>query len=299
MKKPILVSKTDELKKILSQLRQEGKIISFVPTMGYLHEGHLELMRRAKKHSDYCVISIFVNPTQFAPGEDFDRYPRDPEGDYQKAASVGVDLIYSPTTEQIYPQNSQTFVEVTELSKPLCGAHREGHFRGVTTVVAKLFNIVRPHKAFFGQKDFQQLQIIRQMVRDLFFDIEIIGVPTVREPDGLALSSRNVYLSPDERKAARSLSQSIKKARELFQSGERDPQKIESEARKIVESEPLAKPQYIELRDPQTLERVRREVRPDDRLFLAVFVGKARLIDNGPMRGEWGIFLDNKENNST
>ena len=289
LEKPAVVSDPSELKKVLERERASGKKIGFVPTMGYLHWGHLELMKIAKELSDFVVISIFVNPTQFGEGEDYSRYPRDLEGDLRKAAQVGVDLVFAPTVEAIYPQNAQTFVEVTELTRELCGRYRPGHFRGVTTVVAKLFNLVRPDCAVFGQKDYQQLVVIKQMVRDLFMDIEIIGAPIVRESDGLAMSSRNSYLSPEQRKAALALSKALLKAREVFAAGETDPPKIIEAASNELQAEPAVRVQYLELRDPETLNELERPARGTDRIFIAAFVGNTRLIDNAPLSGDWGI----------
>ncbi len=201
-----------EMQQQANQWRREGLVIGFVPTMGYLHQGHLELMRCAKGKSDRVVVSIFVNPTQFAPGEDFERYPRDLERDMGLMRAVGVDAVFAPTVADMYPEGYQTYVEVGEVTRPLCGAKRPGHFRGVTTVVAKLFHIVKPHVAVFGEKDYQQLLTIRRMVRDLAMDVEIVGHPIVREPDGLAMSSRNVYLSEEERREALLLSQALAEA---------------------------------------------------------------------------------------
>ena len=204
-------------------IRRVGKRIAFIPTMGFLHEGHLSLMREGRRRAEVVVASIFVNPTQFAPNEDFGRYPRAFERDCEMMTDVPVDLVFAPEPDAMYPSGAQTWVEATDITKGLCGAHRPGHFRGVTTVVAKLFNIVKPHYAMFGEKDFQQLRAIQRMVKDLNFDLEIVPMPTVRESDGLAMSSRNAYLSVDERKRALSLSAALEAARREFSAGARDP----------------------------------------------------------------------------
>jgi pantoate--beta-alanine ligase len=237
-------------------------------------------MRRARAECGYVVVSIFVNPTQFPPGEDFERYPRDLEGDLAKAAQVGVDLIFAPPTSEIYPPGDSTFVEVTgPLVECLCGPHRPGHFRGVATVCAKLFNIVAPDRAYFGEKDYQQLLVIRRMVEDLRLPLEIVPMPTVREPDGLAMSSRNQYLSAEERRAAAVLYRALSAARERARAGERDATALVAAVRQATEAEPLVRLQYVELRDAETLAEIRRLDRPAV-LALAAFVGAARLIDN-------------------
>lgn len=256
-----------------------GKTISFVPTMGYLHEGHATLLREGRKRGDFLVLSIFVNPTQFGVGEDFESYPRDLERDSETARKNGVDIIFAPSASEMYPRGYQTYVNVETVSLPLCGASRPGHFRGVTTVVAKLFNIVKPTYALFGEKDYQQLVVIRRMVRDLNMDLEIIGVPTVREKDGLAMSSRNAYLSPEERKSALCLSRSLAAACALYRAGEVVVERLRAEVLRIIESEPLARIDYVEFRDGDSLEEVERA---DERtvLALAVRIGSTRLIDN-------------------
>lgn len=265
------------------QLRSEGKVIGFVPTMGYFHEGHLSLMRRAKSECDIVIVSIFVNPIQFAPGEDYERYPRDIERDLRMADEAGVDIVFYPSVEEMYPEGYVTYVNVEKLTEGLCGAFRPGHFRGVTTVVAKLFNIVMPHRAYFGEKDYQQLVVIKRMVRDLNFPIEIVPCPTVREEDGLAMSSRNAYLSPDERKAALSLSRGLMAAEKLFVSGERDAAKLKRAVEEHLCSSELVRPQYVEVVDAETLEPVER-IERDAVIAVAAFVGKARLIDNVILR---------------
>lgn len=259
--------------------RRQDRRIAFVPTMGFLHEGHLCLVRDAKKRGDRLVVSIFINPTQFGPNEDFAAYPRDLERDRKLLENEGIDILFHPSVEDMYPQGAQTYVEVEKLSLPLCGAARPGHFRGVATVVAKLFNIVRPHLAVFGEKDYQQLQVIRRMVRDLSMDAEIIGHPVVREADGLAMSSRNAYLAPAERQAAVCLSRSLCKAERLFRRGETSAQALFRLVRGELEKEPLAKVEYVKLCDAETLDEIENT---DDTavLALAVRFGKARLIDN-------------------
>jgi len=273
-----LVHTVAEMKKIVNDILKSGKSIGFVPTMGYLHKGHLSLVEAARKENDVVVVSIFVNPTQFGPNEDYNRYPRDLERDLRLLEPIGVDYVFNPSVEEMYPAIYSTYVEEVELSKYLCGASRPGHFRGVCTVVTKLFNIVKPTKAYFGQKDAQQFRVLKRMVRDLNMDVEMIEMPIVREEDGLAMSSRNVYLNPEERKEATRLYKSLLKAKELIESGERDVQKIKSEMLKILDH-PLLKVDYVEVVDEETLrpvEKIERKVI----VALAVFVGKARLIDN-------------------
>ena len=259
--------------------RIKGKRVGFVPTMGFLHEGHLSLVRKCREETDFCVVSIFVNPTQFGPGEDYRDYPRDEERDLSLLEKEGVDLVFIPTVEEMYPEGYQTYVEVVELSRPLCGRFRKGHFRGVTTVVTKLFNAVTPHVAYFGKKDYQQYLIIKRMVLDLNMPVEIKALPIVREKDGLAMSSRNTYLSPQERAQAVALYRSLLKAKEAYERGERSAEKI----RKAVEEElrryPLVKPQYIEVVDGETLQPAQ-EIKGKTLVAIAAFVGKARLIDN-------------------
>jgi len=266
----------------VEDLRRDGLRIAVVPTMGYLHEGHLSLLRAARASADVVILTIFVNPTQFGPNEDLSRYPRDEAGDLAKARPCGLDLAFCPDAAAMYPAGAQTFVEVRELQKPLCGESRPGHFVGVATIVAKLFNLTRPHVAFFGEKDFQQLAVIRRMVRDLDFGIEIVGMPIVREPDGLAMSSRNVYLSPEERAQALSLSRGLDAAQAAFQAGERDAATLLAAARAPIEATPLARIDYIELRDADELTEVK-TVERRAVLAMAVFVGQTRvtrLIDN-------------------
>jgi pantoate--beta-alanine ligase len=262
-----------------TRLLQTGKSIALVPTMGYFHEGHLALMREGRKHGDALIISIFVNPTQFGPSEDFQTYPRDPDRDRSLAESVGADVIFAPEAEAMYEKACQTYVDLERLPRHLCGASRPGHFRGVATVVTKLFNIVRPHVAVFGEKDYQQLVIIQRMVRDLNFDTRIIGVPIVREPDGLAMSSRNTYLSEDERRSALSLLQALQQAQRSVAQGIRDAGKLADAASELIRSYPHTKIDYVAVCDPETLEDVDRVDGPT-LMALAVWVGKTSLIDN-------------------
>jgi pantoate--beta-alanine ligase len=260
-------------------LRLAGKKIAFVPTMGYFHEGHLSLMREARKRADQVVTSIYVNPTQFGPKEDFSKYPRDFERDAQMAQSVGVDVIFYPSDQEMYPSGYQTYVNVEKVTQNLCGASRPGHFRGVATICCKLFNIVKPHIAIFGKKDFQQLAAMKRMVSDLNMDLEIIGMPTFREPDGLAMSSRNVYLSPEERPSALTLVKSLKLAQKLYAAGERKASKIIDEAQKLIKSAMNTEIDYIKICDASTLEDVE-DIQGETVMALAVRVGKTRLIDN-------------------
>ncbi|MBI4639663.1 MAG: pantoate--beta-alanine ligase [Candidatus Tectomicrobia bacterium] len=274
-----VVESIREMQKLSSQLRDGGWIIGFVPTMGSLHEGHLSLMRRAREECDRVILSIFVNPTQFGAGEDYAGYPRVVEQDLKLALGVGVDLVFHPRPEEIYPHGYRTYVEVEEITQKLCGVSRPTHFRGVTTVVAKLFNIVKPDKAYFGQKDFQQLTVIKRIVKDLNFDIEIVGMPIVREPDGLAMSSRNVYLSPEERQSALCLSRSLGKAKELILNGERSAHTIIKEMENLIQAEKHTRIDYTAICDPETFEE-RKEAIDGTLIALAVYIGKARLIDN-------------------
>jgi len=247
--------------------------------MGFLHEGHLSLIRKAKAECNHVIVTIFVNPTQFGPSEDLSKYPRDLDRDISLIEPLGTDLVWTPTPEIMYPPGFQTWVDVETMTKPLEGAMRPGHFKGVTTVVAKLFNATQPHKAYFGQKDAQQAAVIRQMAIDLNFPIEIDICPTVREPDGLAMSSRNKYLNQDERKAATVLYRSLTAAKELYEGGEDDAEKIRGEMIKVLASEPLAQMQYVSCADYDTLEELN-VINGKALLSMAVFLGKTRLIDN-------------------
>lgn len=268
-----------EMQTTSESLRNSGKIVAFVPTMGYFHEGHLSLMREGRKRGDCLVVSIYVNPTQFGPGEDFERYPRDLERDLNLAEGVGVDVIFTPEDGEMYPERYQTYVNVEKVTQNLCGIFRPGHFRGVTTVCAKLFNIVKPHITIFGKKDFQQYVTIRRMVKDLNIDLEVIGMPTVREADGLAMSSRNVYLKPYERESALSLSRSLKMAKEMYEKGERDAGKIVAEVKNYIEKHPYTKVDYVKICDVETLEDVT-YIEGETVVALAVRIDKTRLIDN-------------------
>ena len=267
------------MKTLVRQWKREGKRIGLVPTMGYLHEGHLSLVRESKERTDVTVVSIFVNPTQFGPNEDFKKYPRDLKKDSAYLEKAGVDCLFHPDAAEIYPAGYRTFVEVQGLQDRLCGKSRPGHFRGVATVVLKLFDIVAPDAAFFGAKDAQQVLILRRMAADLDLDVEVVTCPLVREPDGLALSSRNAYLSADERKAALSLSIGLRWAERAVAAGERDAAKIVAGILAVLEAEPLARVDYVEAVDPETLEPLA-QLRGDVLVVLAVFIGRTRLIDN-------------------
>jgi pantoate--beta-alanine ligase len=260
--------------------RLAGRTIAFVPTMGYLHEGHLSLLREGRKRADLLVLSIFVNPTQFGAGEDLETYPRDLGRDVDLARSAGTDLIFAPEAEEMYPPGYATYVEVAGLGEGLCGASRPGHFRGVTTVVSKLFLLVQPQVALFGCKDFQQLAIIRRMTRDLHLPVEIVGMPIVREADGLALSSRNVYLSPGERRQALALSAVLGLARARVAGGERSAAAVIAAAKERIAQEPDARIDYVQVCHQSTLAEMT-ELTPDAVLLLAVRIGQTRLIDNG------------------
>lgn len=274
-----LIDKIHEMQRIALMERSAGKSIGLVPTMGYLHDGHASLMREGRKRADLLVTSIFVNPTQFGAGEDFEKYPRDMERDLRLAETAGVDIIFAPAATDMYPSGYQTYVDVGALSLPLCGASRPGHFRGVTTVVSKLFAIVQPHRAYFGRKDYQQLAVIRQMTQDLNYPVEIVGMPIVREADGLAMSSRNAYLSPSERQSALCLSRGLVAARDAFAQGERSVARLTSIIEDHIAAEPCAIIDYIELRDGTSLEPVTHAV--DETLAaVAVRIGNTRLIDN-------------------
>ena len=274
-----IISSIREMQVVSESVRNSGQKISFVPTMGYFHDGHLSLMREGRKRADCLAISIYVNPTQFGPMEDFEKYPRDFERDKALAGDVGVDVIFYPGNKEMYPEHCQTYVNVEDVTQNLCGMTRPGHFRGVTTVCAKLFNIVKPHYAIFGRKDFQQLVAIKRMVLDLNMDLDIIGMPIVREPDGLAMSSRNVYLKTDEREAALSLSRSLKIAKKMYDRGERDAAAILAEVRKYIERHPHTNIDYAKICDTTTLKDVEL-IEGESVLALAVKINKTRLIDN-------------------
>jgi pantoate--beta-alanine ligase len=264
------------------QLRREGRTLAFVPTMGFLHEGHLALMREGRARADLLVVSIYVNPTQFAPSEDFETYPRDLEMDRRLAETIPVDILFTPNDREMYAGGCQTFVTPRDLARRMCGISRPHFFRGVATVVSKLFHIVRPQAALFGEKDFQQLTVIRRMVRDLNFPVEIVGVPTVREDDGLAMSSRNAYLEPEQRAAALSLSRSLKQAQAQVAAGESRSKHLLAAAAETIGAFPDADIDYIVIVDPETLEDMDVVDRPA-RMAMAVKVGATRLIDNLPL----------------
>lgn len=273
------IDSSEAMQKTCEAFRLSRQTIGLVPTMGFFHDGHLQLMEAGKRLADQLVVSIFVNPFQFGPAEDYEMYPRDIEGDMSKAKDVGVDILFCPSTEEIYPSGFQTTIAVQEVTKHLCGLSRPSHFEGVTTVVAKLFNITMPHLAVFGQKDYQQLTVISRMVKDLNMDIKIVGVPTVRESDGLAMSSRNSYLSPEERESALCLKKSLDLADDLFRKGEQNPDKIIGEVEQLILSHAFTEIEYVKICHPVSLEDVK-TVEEKSLLALAVKVGKTRLIDN-------------------
>ncbi|MCK4436518.1 pantoate--beta-alanine ligase [bacterium] len=274
-----VIKKISEAQVLAQRIREEGKTIGLVPTMGYLHEGHLSLIRQARKDCQQVFISIFVNPTQFGPAEDYKSYPRDFLRDKRLAEKEGVDIIFAPSPGEMYPAPFHTFVEVEKLSEPLCGRSRPGHFRGVATVVAKLFNIIRPHIAYFGQKDAQQAIIIKRMVHDLDMDVEIEVLPIVREKDGLALSSRNQHLNEAERRAAPILYKSLQEAERMIKLGERQSRNIIRRMEEMIKGENLAKIDYLAIVDGEALKE-RERVEGKVFIALAVRIGKTRLIDN-------------------
>ena len=273
-----VIKTIDELKKIVKEWKKEGLSVGLVPTMGYLHEGHKSLIVRAVAENDRVVVSDFVNPTQFAPNEDFESYPRDIDADSALCEEAGADVIFNPDANEMYV-NPLTFVDMREITKVLCGKTRPIHFSGVCTVVSKLFNIVTPDRAYFGQKDAQQLCVIRKMVKDLNFDIEIVGCPIVRESDGLAKSSRNTYLNTEERAAALCLSRSLNMAKAMIENGETDCNKIVNLAKSEINKEALAKIDYVEIVDLNTLKPID-SVKKPMLMAMAVYIGKTRLIDN-------------------
>ena len=281
----IISGSVQETREVIGNWKKRGFSVGLVPTMGYLHPGHISLIERARKENDMVVVSIFVNPIQFGPNEDLDKYPRDMAHDREVCEKAGAELIFAPEPSEMYPSENLVFVDIKELGNGLCGAKRPGHFRGVCTVVSKLFNIVLPDRAYFGEKDAQQLAIIRRMVKDLNFGTEIVSCPIVREPDGLAMSSRNLYLSPEERKAALSLSRSLSAAKELMRKGEKDSVKIREAIVAGISSEPLVKIDYAEIVDSADLSPVEKIERPV-LAAVAVYFGKTRLIDNFTFGGE-------------
>ncbi|MDP4182959.1 MAG: pantoate--beta-alanine ligase [Bacillota bacterium] len=274
-----VIERISDLKAVIRSQKASGKTIGFVPTMGYLHEGHLSLVKASREENDFTIMSIFVNPTQFGPNEDFEKYPRNMEKDTSLAESVGADLIFSPSVSEMYPEGYKTYVDVEKITEVLCGKSRPGHFKGVTTVVTKLFNIVEPDKAYFGQKDAQQVVVISKMVKDLNMNIEIVMCPIVRESDGLAMSSRNTYLSMGERQEAVILSKSLFEAEEKIKNGERDPELLISFLRQKIETVNFAKIDYIEITDMANLNKLE-EIHGKILIALAVKFGKTRLIDN-------------------
>lgn len=274
-----VIQSIGQMQQFSENIRTQGKRIAFVPTMGFLHEGHLSLIDYGRKNADVLIISVFVNPTQFGEDEDFQEYPKDLVRDCEVARKAGIDVVFAPEVSEMYPKDFQTYATVKSLSQPLCGAFRPGHFKGVTTVVVKLFNIVKPHLAIFGKKDFQQWAIIRKMVEDLNFDIEVIGLPTVREYDGLAMSSRNSYLTKEERDSSLSLYQSLNMAKDMVASGERDASQIICKIKDFILSKPYTKIEYVKICSPDTLRDIK-TLENKALLAMAVKMGRTRLIDN-------------------
>lgn len=275
-----VIKSITEMMKFSQETSNKGKSIGFVPTMGYLHEGHLSLVRKAKEENDVVVVSIFVNPTQFGPNEDFDKYPRDEKGDIEKIEREGASAVFIPDASEIHPDGFQTYVEVEELTKNLCGIFRPTHFRGVTTIVLKLFNIVSPKRAYFGKKDYQQFRVIEQMCKDLNLDIKIIPCPIVREKDGLAMSSRNKYLTEEERRDATILYQALTKGKDAILSHERDAETIIKKIKEtIMSKKTLNKIDYVSIVNPYTLVNVS-HIESDVLIAVAAYFGKTRLIDN-------------------
>ena len=275
----ILAKTVNEVKSQVKEWKARGLSVGLVPTMGYLHEGHQSLIKRAVAENDRVVVSVFVNPIQFAPNEDLESYPRDLKADCALCEATGADMVFNPEPEEMYADNFTTFLDMTGVTKELCGKSRPTHFRGVCTVVNKLFNIAMPDRAYFGQKDAQQLAVIRRMVRDLNMNLEIVGRPIIREADGLAKSSRNTYLSAEERKAALVLSKAIFEGERMVQSGEKDGEKVIEAMKSIIKSEPLAKIDYVEMVEWDTIEITRNLSKPV-LVAIAVYIGKTRLIDN-------------------
>ncbi|WNG34787.1 pantoate--beta-alanine ligase [Archangium minus] len=282
---PLVLRTVAETAAWAESIRRSGRRLALVPTMGFLHDGHISLMREGRARADVVAASIFVNPTQFGPNEDLSRYPRDMEGDLAKCASAGVEAVFAPVPAEVYPPGFQTYVEVTQVSQGLCGARRPGHFKGVATVVTKLLCLFRPHLALFGEKDYQQLQVIRALERDLHLGVEILGMPTVREPDGLAMSSRNAYLSPEDRKRALALSRGLAAAQALYRQGTRETSALVGVVRRELEAAGLRE-DYVELVDATSLTPLA-AVTPGQpaRMLVAAFVGTTRLIDNQPIGG--------------
>jgi pantoate--beta-alanine ligase len=278
-----IITDIKEMKNEIREIKSQGKTIGFVPTMGYLHEGHASLARRARKENQVVIMSIFVNPTQFGPNEDFAAYPRDMQRDSVVAEKAGVDIIFNPSAEDIYPKGYKTYVNVEEITKYLCGISRPIHFRGVTTIVNKLFNIVMPDRAYFGQKDFQQLCVIKQMVYDLNMNLEIIGCPIIRQSDNLAMSSRNIYLSEEDRRTATVLSEALFKAKGMIENGESDANKIQEFIINLITSKPNTQIDYVEIVNTNPGDNLLKSInsiKGNITILLAVKVGKVRLIDN-------------------
>ena len=278
-----VIGTVEQMQRLSESYRRAGDTIALVPTMGFLHEGHLELMQVGKRYADKLIISIFVNPTQFGPSEDYGRYPRDTEGDLKKARDAGVDVVFMPSVEEMYPEGFQTKIHLEKVTRHLCGISRPLHFDGVTTVVAKLFNITKPHFAIFGEKDYQQMIVISRMVTDLNMAIEVVGIPTVREKDGLAMSSRNKYLNPEERKSALCLTKSMDLAGQMLRDGEKDAGVIKEAIESLINNHPFTDIDYVILCHPTSLEDLE-TLGNENLLALAVRVGKTRLIDNRILR---------------
>ncbi len=274
-----IISSIEQMQRICQNKRQNGLEIGLVPTMGYLHQGHISLMEQAVKETDFRVATIFVNPSQFGPNEDLDRYPRDLDADMAKAEKAGVDILFCPQAEEIYPPGYATYISPEHLENRLCGKSRPGHFRGVCTICLKLFNIVQPHRAYFGKKDAQQFLILKRLVKDLNLNIEIIGLPIIREEDGLAMSSRNVYLSEEERKQALCLSRGLKRAQDAYKHGQKDSATLLGLVNDVIEQAPLGKIDYLELVDREAFLPLKTIDQPA-LLAIAVYFGKTRLIDN-------------------
>lgn len=275
----MLVKKIDEVRNLVKEWKKQGLTVGYVPTMGALHEGHESLIRRAVEENDKVIVSVFVNPTQFGPNEDYDSYPRNIEKDMELCKNAGAAAVFNPEPSEMYFENRSTSVSVSGLTGVLCGAKRPGHFDGVCLVVTKFFNIIKPDRAYFGEKDAQQVAVLKRMVRDLSFDIEIIPCPIIREEDGLAKSSRNTYLNDDERKAALVLSRSLKTAKEMLDNGERNAETIKEAMISLINKEPLAKIDYVEIVDSEDLTSVK-SIERNILIPIAVYIGKTRLIDN-------------------
>ena len=276
----MLVKKIDEVRKLVKEWKAQGLSIGYVPTMGALHEGHESLIKRAVKENDKVIVSVFVNPTQFGPNEDYDSYPRNIEKDLELCEKAGAAAVFNPEPSEMYFDNRSTQVSVSGLTDVLCGARRPGHFNGVCLVITKFFNIVKPDRAYFGQKDAQQVAVLKRMVRDLSFDVEIVPCPIIREEDGLAKSSRNTYLSAEERKAALVLSRSLKLAKDALDNGERNAEKLKEIMTNEINKEPLAKIDYVEVVDGEDLTSLSGTIEHNILVPMAVYIGKTRLIDN-------------------